>query len=757
MQADHDAYCLTNSRQIDPRWKIPVRPVEPDPQSRMFDPDNPDCPARPPDDPAAATWMRDPRCRTIAYYDRIPESVAIEDSRWMDSLPRNDQGQIEMDRQMAVTLGLIHSRDYQTRVEQVYLGALSLSANRFDFLVQWLGGTSTDFNASGSDFGGSSTLSHTQRLGVSRSLSAGGQIAANLLNSLVWRSGPGGHSISSDLVLSLTQPLLRGACRHVRLENLTQAERSLLYQVRDFAHFRREFYLSITQSYLRLLTQIQALRNQQANLQSLELNLREHQELFSRKMVSQIQVDQVFQQYQSGRIDVYGAEQNLANAFDAFKIQLGLPPQVELKLDEQLLKRFELASPEVEQLGSDIEALYQELVQFLPPEVPSHEDVARWTEKVVQFSQRIAELRPQIEDEFDQWEAKLDKGPPPTASQETRIDLEQQQSIVRQLKLALTDLDKELSADETDRPHWVEDVGQMPLDEAWNWLSRHIGAQLRDQADTLFTVQNQVRLFQIDVVPLDLDFDAGVQLAYDQRLDLMNEKAQVFDAFRKVEVAANALQSNLNLQSSITLGTEPGKDNPLRFDASANQYQVGLEFDGPLNRFNERNAYRATQIAYQQSRREFMSAHDRAANQIRSDLRELRVNALNFQISRQQLIAAIRQVEEAQFNLRTATEPNSNLTRDLLQALQGLLGAKNNLISNWIQYEIGRIQLFVDLDALKLDDRGVWLNETENLGAGDGNSDSSVEPVDRPKLSPSRVAPDTSSPDTQLTPSASAP
>ncbi|HUP80751.1 MAG TPA: hypothetical protein VM260_19530, partial [Pirellula sp.] len=73
------------------------------------------------------------------------------------------------------------------------------------------------------------------------------------------------------------------------------------------------------------------------------------------------------------------------------------------------------------------------------------------------------------------------------------------------------------------------------------------------------------------------------------------------------------------------------------------------------------------------------------------------------------------QVDQAQINIRTAVQASTNLTRDLLQSLQGLLTAKNFLIFNWIDYKIAKIRLFTVLELLYLDDNGTWVNEDFSL------------------------------------------
>ncbi len=728
--ADADAYYLIDSREIDPQWNIPDRPVEADFRSRMADPDCPDCALRPPDDSGAEHWMTDLKGRPLKYYRRIGVAPTIESENWLEYLPRRSDGSVDIRRETAVAVALLHSRIYQSQVEQVYLAALGLASNRFEFVVQWLGGSGAEYTARGADLGPPSG-SWANRLGATRQLAAGGQIAANLLNSFTWTGGVNGTNAAGSLALVLTQPLLRGAFQHVRLEGLTQAERDLLYLVRDFAHFRRLFYLGITRSYLQLLSQTQAVRNQRSNVESLELNLREHQELLARKMVSQIQVDQVFQQYLSGRIDLFSSEQGLASATDVFNVELGFPPQIEITLDETILKAFELTAPELEQAQDGVQVLYQDLVQYLPPSIIPLEKARELTQRYQELSQVLQTMLPSVEQELARWQKKLEQGEPASASPETKLDLDQQTSLAKQIAAALMELKKDIAADAAARESWPDEIEKMSDKARWDWLSAGIGERLRDQFGTLYVIQTQARLFLIDIAEFSLGQTAAVELAYGNRLDLMNQQAMVTDAFRSVEVAADALQSGLDIEAGATLQTEPGHDNPLAFDSSSAQYRVGVQFESPLNRYDEQNAYRARQIAYQQSRRQFMEAKDRVAILIRAQIRELRVDELNFQVARQQLITAIRQVEEAQFNLRTTREPNSNLTRDLLQALQGLLGAKNNLISSWIQYEVGRIQLFVELETLQLDEGGVWINENENPGEANGDSipDTADQPV----------------------------
>lgn len=716
--ADRDAYSLIQSKQNDPTWILPERAIEPDPVSRLADDHDPDCGPQPPDDPSANDWLRNPYCfDNSRYWDQIAQMETVENSSWESSLPLNEDGELVIDRMGAIQLALLHSRDYQLQVESLYLSALGLSSNRFEFDTQWFGSTGSNYSGFGRNALASRAITQSSSLGFSRSLAAGGQLATSIANSVVWNLTPSGPTTtSSSVVLSLTQPLLRGAFRHVRLESLSQAERNLLYDVRQFARFRREFYLGVTGTYLGLLAQSQSLRNQRGNLESLELSLREFEELYLKGDVAQISVDQVFQDYQSGRIGLLASEQAYANSLDAFKFQLGLPPRVNIRIDEEFLSPFELSNPKFDELRLRTDRIYQELIQFLPPDEPDRELLDRSFEAYAELQAELAELIPEVDREMQEWTTQLDNTDLDRLNPEDRIDVQQQIGLRDRLEMQLNDIKTELAADLEAMPTTRAAYREMNEADGWKKVTDLLGVRLRPQHSTLFIIQNQIRLFLINVTPFDIDERSAVDMALANRVDLMNQRAQTMDAWRGVEIAADALESQLDINTNVSVGTDPTFQNPVRFDSSESVLQLGVQFDGPLNRFNERNAYRAAQIGYQQARRQYMASEDAVINDIRRELRDLRISWLNFQISRQQLIAATRQVDEAQFQLRAETSADTSATRDLLQALQGLLSAKNNLISSWIAYEVGRIELFVDLELLYLDPDGTWVNEAFNPG-----------------------------------------
>lgn len=768
-RADRDAYGLLRTRQFDSRWVLPNRTVEPDATSRMADCHDPDFGPLPPDDPAATCYMRHPynSHRRVDYWDQIGSASTLENEQWLQYLPMNEEGEVVVDKQLAVNLALLHSREFQTQVELLYSSALALSANRFEFELNWFGGNSTTFGANGDGFDAVRDLGTANNIGFNRELAAGGQFAVDLVNSFTWSLGGSGPSnfAAGNLLFSLTQPLLRGAFRHVRTEALTQAERNLLYDVRSFARFRREFYFDIVSQYLDLLNQAESVRIDQGNLSNLQTNLDLHYLLADQGEASTVRVDQVFQQFQLGRLDLINSQQSLQTAEDQFKFLLGLPAKVKIKIEDNLLDSFELNSPEILELQANVEELKSELNDYLPPEEAPEEFIETTYKKIKEYAVQAKELKAEIDQEYDLWVDRLDTAEVPgdEGNPDNVDQMQQRQLAERMKKFFLDELDTQIldsekeyekSLDELDI--LIERIDPTGADEteseqikSWKKLQRLINKQggLLDRVTTLFVTQNQIRLFLIDVTPLEIEEEAAVQLALENRLDLMNSKAEVVDAFREVEIAADQLQSDLNVTASADLNTDPNIANAFRFDGDENQYNVGIEFDGPLNRLGERNSYRLAQIAYQQQRRTYMAAEDAIVNEIRFNLRQLRTNRFNFQISRQQLIAATRQVDQAQLNLRQQRSTDSSATQDLLDALETLRDTKISLIGNWINYETSRIDLFVDLELLNLDERGVWINERENFERfnTDGNinngdtTDRGDETTDQSPPSPEEV------------------
>src|SRR5262249_27406691 len=150
--------------------------------------------------------------------------------------------------EQAMELGLLNSREFQDRREDLYLAALPVTLQRYAFAAQFYAAEQTVRQWSGRDTpeGKTNSWQFNGGVGFSKLFSTGALLLFRFANQTVVEMTGKGKTVSlTDLSLDLFQPLLRGGGRAVTLEPLTQVERNLLYQIRTYARFRKEYYVSI--------------------------------------------------------------------------------------------------------------------------------------------------------------------------------------------------------------------------------------------------------------------------------------------------------------------------------------------------------------------------------------------------------------------------------------------------------------------------------------------------------------------------------
>ncbi len=292
-------------------WKLQNYYVYPHPLSRFADPTDPDRPPMPTDDPASwdmsphpqRPWARGYRYwEGTGYLDLMRQwDTENRTKRDAELAAKKDQGedegeepllpgenktfaqrarevddQIERELNSPVTrtaalpesfgegqgqsckpfllnmeqtteLGFINSREFQTIREQLYLTALTVTAERFAFIAQPFVTEQTVREQSG----GTSADGQTNRwlanttTGFTKAFSTGALLLLNFANQTAYNLGGGaaGTTSVSNVSLDFVQPFLAGGGRAVALEPLTQAERDLVYAIRDFYRFRQEYFV----------------------------------------------------------------------------------------------------------------------------------------------------------------------------------------------------------------------------------------------------------------------------------------------------------------------------------------------------------------------------------------------------------------------------------------------------------------------------------------------------------------------------------
>jgi outer membrane protein TolC len=234
----------------------------------------------------------------------------------------------------AVTIATAHNRDYQTQKETLYLTALDLTLERHQFARQWFGTVDAQYANDSDD----EQLNSGAEAGFSQLLADGAQVSASIAIDWVrFLTGDPRTSLGSVLSATITQPLLRGRGRKIAQENLTQAERDVLYQIRSFNRYRKAFVVSIVTDYYRVLKQRDRVTNAWNNYQRrLELRKRSQMEAELGR-TPRFEADQAEQRELDARDSYIRTKQAYQQLLDEFKIRLSLPTDANVQLDQNEL------------------------------------------------------------------------------------------------------------------------------------------------------------------------------------------------------------------------------------------------------------------------------------------------------------------------------------------------------------------------------------------------------------------------------------
>jgi hypothetical protein len=148
----------------------------------------------------------------------------------------------------AAQLAVFNSREAQDAREDLYLAALPVALQRFTFMAQFFAAQEAIREASGRESPGGRSNDWTLNTGtgLSKVLPTGALLLLNFSNQTVFNFlNPKNTQSTTFLNFDAIQPLLRGGGKAVALESLTVAERNLLYQIRNYARFRKELYVEI--------------------------------------------------------------------------------------------------------------------------------------------------------------------------------------------------------------------------------------------------------------------------------------------------------------------------------------------------------------------------------------------------------------------------------------------------------------------------------------------------------------------------------
>lgn len=266
----------------------------------------------------------------------------------------------------ALRVAIHSSRAYQSRKEQLYLAALSLTLVRHQFTPLFSASASGDFGGqteqvvvTGVDeITGEPKVIVTDNLVEQRRVKASANLGASWLIRDVGRitaamsadflrfvTGDPRVTTSSQLSATFLRPLWRDSGFKTETEILIQAERTLLYDLRDFVLYRKEFSVQIASTYYAVIGFRDAVRNAYANLKTSRENAERSRMLAKEGRIPQADLGRLEQQELSSESTWINAVKTYQQTLDNFKFQLGLSVDAALILDDHELEKLTILDP----------------------------------------------------------------------------------------------------------------------------------------------------------------------------------------------------------------------------------------------------------------------------------------------------------------------------------------------------------------------------------------------------------------------------
>lgn len=532
--------------------------------------------------------------------------------------------------------------------------------------------------------------------------------------------------------------------------------------------------------YFGLLQTQQDIRNQQVTIAGLRSNLVQLRDSLRENLTKipddpetiireRLQIAQARQALLNAESRLLNSQASYQSTLDNFKRTIGLPPQLCVNIQDNMLDQFNLISPEiirsqgeVTQLRSAVGRTNEQILDLLRAgedgEIPAP---AMWSDELAerlrvqrdmlnrirQIYERVAagtlaETRKDIErlvnsldgresdllaikTKYEQEFGRFDRYGGLDPCQVTLLaDIDASVVDVVALKAAPVALTEDANRLEAQLNSYAEPLAAIQgvieslldaevkpagaelaeiLEQQVIFATPSLLSELSDDILDISLVQARARTHAVRVTPIDLKWDMAVEIARRYRRDWMNARTSLVDAWRLIEFNADNLEAILDLEFNGTLGTE-----------AAEELRMSLRFDAPITRLTERNTYRQSLIEYQQAKRSYYAYVDGVTQSLRNTLRTIDLNRVNFEERRVAVLSAIDQVvlndQIQKLREERGQEAGVTAARDVVSALGDLQTAQTDFLNVWVNYEVQRLNLDLDLGTMNLDSEGNWID-----------------------------------------------
>jgi len=721
-----------------------------------------------------ATWESIPQqylARMLKF-----ESVRQEYQRTYGVPPEEGDTGERLSLEEIVEAGLINSREYQTEKEVLYRAALALTLERFDYAIKFTpfgNGVDLDYTHQRTNGITENRLGIGSQLQLNKMLASGGTIIGTFANNvLLTFNGPQGFNanIGSDLIVEITQPLLQ---RDMLFEDLTFAERNVVYRAREYARFRKEFFVGLSDSYYNLLSNYRSIEIDTQNYFSLSRAHDQAEAELLAGLQSRIQVEQIEQRMLDGRSRLISDFVRVEGLLDQLKIDMGLPTEYPLDLDlselfdvslrdevavtgevvrrargRLLLERQE-AMPDRGELVNAGATLSQRLREWIELQSRLGEEAVN-REVLEDLDARLGVDKARLDATTDrrilQDDLKSGQAPPIRLFQRTMDAIDSELELInrlldlaaragngdvaaarmhwRELRAAAAQLRQRLStaleqARLEEIPGLLVDSQQLltAVDAALGAADRQAGgtgdplgqgedlSRVLEQTDELLRIADQLlTATRTGLTPVEMEVDDAMLTALTLRLDLMNQRGFLADDRRAVKLASDDLRSVLNLNAIQVISTE--RNRPFGFTFDNSRTDLGLTFDLPLNRKEQRNFFRSELINYSAGLRSLMLLEDNIKLAVRNDLRTLSLQRVQYEINVASAALATERVLNSQLELALGF-PGVQV-RDFLEAQDALRQARSAVADLHLSYIQNRAQFFFNLELMEVDALNFW-------------------------------------------------
>lgn len=240
----------------------------------------------------------------------------------------------EQQRDAVQTFGLVdalayaqrHGTNVQDAKETLYLAALDLTLERHLWTPQFSAGIQAEYLDQWQDVDLDRAMTAVADAAVTQRLPLGGTVTARMVSTLV--RDLRNHATtgeSGNLIIEANIPLFRGA-GHVAYESRYQAERDLIYAVRNYERFRRAYLVQVASNYFDLQLLRSAIANTFISYKNRRLDW-EKAEFTNRVGQSKniFEAPRALSSFRQAEAALVRAKEAYEAGLDRFKIFIGMP------------------------------------------------------------------------------------------------------------------------------------------------------------------------------------------------------------------------------------------------------------------------------------------------------------------------------------------------------------------------------------------------------------------------------------------------